>query len=691
VPNRLAAETSPYLRQHADNPVDWFPWGEDAFSRARELDRPVLLSVGYSSCHWCHVMAHESFEDEGTAALMNDHFVNVKVDREERPDVDAIYMEATQAMTGHGGWPMTVFMTPTGEPFFCGTYFPAEPRGGSPSFRQLLVAVHEAWAGQRDELLEQAGRITEAIRPDLSGAARDVLPGTEVLEEATLALLAAFDGQWGGFGSAPKFPQSMGIDHLLRHHRRNGSATALGAAVTSLDAMAAGGIHDHIGGGFSRYSVDERWLVPHFEKMLYDNALLARAYLHAYLLTGEERHARVVTSTVEYVLADLSHADGGRYSAEDADSAPWETPEGHQEEGAFYVFTPAEVGDVLDAAGLGDHNDAVLGWYGITSQGNFEGASIPNRLHARTGGPAPFAAAGAPRPPEIEAARAALADARARRPRPGLDDKVLTEWNGLFLAALAEAAVGLGRSDWLRQAEATGQFLCERLRRADGRWLRSWQAAADDGRGAARHLAYATDHGALVDGFLCLYEATGRLRWLDEAVSTAEALLALFVDNDGTVHTTGSDAEALLTRPRELMDNATPSGASLAAVGFLRLEALTGATHFGDAARSVLRSVGALAGQHALAFGNLLWAVELQALGVREVVVTGDRPDLVATVQRRFRPDTVLVWGERGSGPLWEGRDETAADGRAYVCVDQACRAPVGTTEELEAELVSGR
>jgi uncharacterized protein len=694
VPNRLAAETSPYLRQHAENPVDWFPWGEEAFARARDLDRPVLLSVGYSSCHWCHVMAHESFEDDATASLMNEHFVSVKVDREERPDVDAIYMEATQAMTGHGGWPMTVFMTPTGEPFFCGTYFPAEPRGGSPSFRQLLAAVHEAWAGRREELLEQADRITEAIRPDLSGLARDDVPGTEVLDEATLALVSAFDGRWGGFGGAPKFPQSMGIGHLLRHHRRTGSATALDAAITSLDAMAAGGIHDHVGGGFSRYSVDERWLVPHFEKMLYDNALLARAYLHAHLLTGEDRHARVVASTVEYVLRDLSHPDGGRYSAEDADSAPWEVPDGHPEEGAFYVWTPDEVGDALGDAGLGEHTDATLEWYGITAQGNFEGASIPNRLHARTDDAAPFAAAGGPRPPQIDAARAALFDTRAGRPRPGLDDKVLTEWNGLFLAALAEAAVGLGRGDWLEQAEATGRFLCDRLRREDGRWLRSWQAGADGGRGAARHLAYAADHGALVDGFLSLYEATGRLRWLEEATSTAEALLELFVDDDGSVHTTGADAEALLSRPQELMDNATPSGASLAAVGFLRLGAHTGSGRYADAAGAILRAVGGVAGQHALAFGNLLWAVELEAVGIREVVVTGDRPDLVAAVHHRFRPDTVLAWGERGTGPLWEGRDERGADGRAYVCVDHACRAPAGTPDELVAELdasVSGR
>jgi uncharacterized protein len=675
--NRLADQTSPYLRQHAENPVDWRPWGDEAFALARESDRPVLLSVGYSSCHWCHVMAHESFEDEATAALMNEWFVPVKVDREERPDVDAIYMEATQAMTGGGGWPMTVFMTADGAPFFCGTYFPNERRGGHPSFTEVMTAVHEAWTERRGDLLEQAGRLTEALQRDLRAPDGAALPGTADLDEATLSMLSALDAQWGGFGRAPKFPQSMSLDHLVRHHHRTGSAAALDAVTTSLDAMASGGIYDHLGGGFSRYSVDERWLVPHFEKMLYDNALLARLYVHAFQVTGEARYLQVATETIDYVLTDLSHPDGGRYSAEDADSLPAADAD-HAEEGAFYVWTPEQVAAALEASGLGAHTEEVCRWYGIVDGGNFEGASIPNRLHAR---------GDLARPAPVESARRALLASRAERPRPGLDDKVLTEWNGLFLAALAEAAAATGRGDWLGQAEATAEFLCGRLRREDGRWLRSWQADADGGRGGARHLAYSSDYGAVLDGFLCLYEATGRLRWLDEAVTAADGIIDLFWDPAGGVYSTGDDAEQLLTRPREPMDNATPSGVSLAATGLLRIEAFTGESRYGEHARTLLRSLGAVVGRHALGFGNLLWAVAMQDEGMTEVVVTGDRPDLVGPVLERFRPTTVVAWGERGRGPLWEGRDETGSDGRAYVCRDFACRAPAADADALLAEL----
>ena len=683
MPNRLAAATSPYLRQHADNPVDWFPWGEEAFDLARATDRPVLLSVGYSSCHWCHVMAHESFEDPVTAALMNEHFVSVKVDREERPDIDAVYMEATQAMTGHGGWPMTVFMTADGEPFYCGTYFGRTPRGGAPSFTQLMAAIHDAWTDRRDDLMEQAGRLVASVRRNPSAPDGTSLPGPEVLDEATMSMLAAHDATWGGFGTAPKFPQAMSLDHLLRHHVRTGSSAALDAVRVSLDAMASGGIHDHLGGGFSRYSVDAQWLVPHFEKMLYDNALVARTYLHAWQVTGDPGHLEVVGSTIDYVLAELSHPDGGRYSAQDADSLPHPGAD-HAVEGAFYVWTPEEVAAALEAVGLGEHVAAVCEWYGITDAGNFEGRSIPNRLDAR---------GHLTRTPEIEAARRALVAARANRPRPGLDDKVLTEWNGLMLATLAQAAAATGNDDWLDAARSTATFLCDRLRRDDPsrpgrhRWLRSWQADADEGRGGAQHLAYAADHGALIDGFVCLYEASGELRWLSEAVECAEDLLELFWDMDGGVWSTGDDAEELVARPKDLMDNATPSANSMAAVGLLRLEAHTGSTRYGEHARTILRTLGGVAGAHALAFGNLLWAIELHLVGATEVVVTGDRPDLVHPVQRRFLPTTVLAWGEPGTGPLWEGRAATGADGRAYVCRDHACRAPVGTPEELLAEL----
>jgi hypothetical protein len=411
--------------------------------------------------------------------------------------------------------------------------------------------------------------------------------------------------------------------------------------------------------------------------MLYDNALLVRLLTHTWQVTGADRHLQTLTETVEYVLGDLSHPDGGRYSAEDADSLPDHAAD-HAEEGAYYVWTPAQVAEVLDTAGLGEHAEAVCAHYDVTPAGNFEGASIPNRIRHR---------GDLARPPQVEAARRALLEARRSRPRPGLDDKVLTEWNALFVAALAEAAAATGRADWLEQAERTAEFLVDHLRREDSRWLRSWQADGADGTGRAQHLAYAADHGALLDAFLCLHEATGRLRWLDDATRIAEQIAGRFWDPDGGVFTTGDDAEALLTRPRELADGATPSGASLAAVGFLRLEALTGETRFGELARTLLRNLGPLAARHPLGFGLLLWAVELQAVGITEVVVTGERPDLADAVRRRFLPDVVLAAGERGDGPLWEGRDETGPDGRAYVCRDRTCLAPVDDVDSLLAAL----
>ncbi len=405
--NRLGAEPSPYLRQHADNPVEWYAWGDEAFARARDEDRPVLLSIGYSACHWCHVMAHESFEDDDTAALMNRLFVNVKVDREERPDVDGVYMDAVQAMTGHGGWPLTVFLTPEGKPFYGGTYFPNEARHGMPSFRDVLHAVDEHWRDHRDDASAQAERLTEAVARS-GGLEADGVPGAEVLDAARTTLLSQHDPEWGGFGRAPKFPQTMSLELLLRGHATTGDPALLDAVVTSLDAMASGGMYDHLGGGFARYSVDAFWMVPHFEKMLYDQALLARIHLHAWLVTGEARFRQVLAEIVAYALRDLRHADGGLYSAEDADS------EG--EEGKFYVWRPEEMREVL-----GDRTEIAIEWYGVTPQGNFEGSNI---LHRPVRGDLL-------RSPEVEAARDALFLAREERVRPGLDDKVLTEWNAL--------------------------------------------------------------------------------------------------------------------------------------------------------------------------------------------------------------------------------------------------------------------
>jgi uncharacterized protein YyaL (SSP411 family) len=667
--NRLAEETSPYLRQHADNPVDWYPWGDEAFSAARRHDKPVLLSVGYSACHWCHVMAHESFEDPEIAALMNELFVNVKVDREERPDVDEIYMEAVQALTGQGGWPMTVFLTPEGRPFFGGTYFPNTRRGGMIAFPELCRRIDELWRTRRPDVDSQAGQLTAALGRSALVQPADGSPGAHALEAAVKALRQQHDDARGGFGGAPKFPQAMSLDLLLRTLARQPvpDPDIRGVVETSLDAMASGGIYDHLGGGFARYSVDAVWLVPHFEKMLYDQALLARAYLHAWQALGHERYRQVLDETVGYVLRDLRHPAGSFFSAEDADS------EG--EEGRFYVWTPDQVVAALD--GDRDLADEVMAFYGVTPGGNFEGRSILNRIHARSRGPADLA-----RPPSIEAARSRLFAARERRVRPGLDDKVLAEWNGLMLAALAEAAAATGRRDWLDDAVGTGEFLLRSLRREDGRWLRSWQTD-----GGARHLAYAADHAALVDAFVRLAEATGEARWIDAARSTADALLDLFWDEErGGLFTTGSDAERLVARNKDLMDNATPSANSLAAVALLRLAALTGEDRYRDRAERILCLAGSAATQHPTAFGYLLAAVELAVHGIDEVVVAGDRPDLVEVVHSRFLPGAVLAWGERYPSPLWEGRD----DGRAYVCRDYACQLPADDPGALAAQLQTG-
>jgi uncharacterized protein YyaL (SSP411 family) len=666
--NRLADETSPYLRQHADNPVDWWPWGPEAFAEARRRDVPILLSVGYSACHWCHVMAHESFEDPEVAAVVNDLVVPVKVDREERPDVDAVYMEATQAMTGSGGWPMTVFATPDGEPFFCGTYFPKVARGGMPGFVDVCRAVAQAWATKRDDVTAQAAALTEHLRSTIAAppGSRPV-PGADAVEAAVAGLLQAHDDGWGGFGHAPKFPQPASVELLLRaaaHPDEPHAAEALAAATTTLDAMAAGGIYDHLGGGFARYSVDDRWLVPHFEKMLYDQALLVRSYLHAWLLTGEARHRQVLDETIGYVLRDLRHPAGGFFSAEDADS------EG--EEGLFYVWTPAQVREVL-----GDDAPTALEWWGVADGGNFEGRTILNRLNAR---------ASLLRPPEVEEARRRLFEAREARVRPGLDDKVLTEWNGLMVSSLAEAAAATGDGAWLDAAVAAGDFLCRRLRTPDGRWLRSWQAEdrSPDAEGRAAHLAYAADHAALVDAFTRLAEATGEARWIEEARTTAAALVDLFRDAEGSgFFTTGRDGEALVARTKDLQDGATPSANSNAAWALLRLAALTGDDGLRTAAEEVLGLLGPLVDRHPSAFAHLAAALDLHARGITEVVVPGPATELLDVVRTRWLPRAVVAWGEPYASPLWEAREA----GRAYVCEGYVCRAPVDDPTALDAAL----
>ncbi|MEA2902221.1 MAG: uncharacterized protein QOH36_2108 [Actinomycetota bacterium] len=665
--NRLAGESSPYLQQHKDNPVDWYPWGDEAFERARTEDKPVLLSIGYAACHWCHVMAHESFEDEATAALMNELFVCVKVDREEQPDVDAVYMEAVQAMTGSGGWPMTVFLTPDGRPFYGGTYYPNKPRHGMPAFEQVLRAVDEGWRDKRTEVGEQAARLTNALgrMSDLPVPTADApLPdGAVLLTRARDALARRFDTHWGGFGPAPKFPQPDTLELLLRAHARHpDDAEALAMVVTTLDAMASGGLYDHLGGGFARYSTDGRWLVPHFEKMLYDQALLVRAYLHAWQVTGEDRFLQVLAETIDYVRRDLRHPDGGFYSSEDADS------EGH--EGTFYVWTVEELRTLL-----GDDVDAAIEWWGVSRPGNFEGKNI---LHRPVRGDLR-------RPEAIERARRILFDAREQRVRPGLDDKVLAEWNGLFLSALAEAAAATGRKDWLADARTNAEFLLHKLQRSeDGRWLRSWQ-----GGRPGRHLALAADYAALVDGFTRLAEATGEAQWVAWARDTADRMIRLFWDDEaGGLFTTGADAEQLITRSKDLVDNAVPSANGTAAIALLRLAALTGADEYGERGEAILRLLAPLAEQHPSALTRTVAAMDLASQPITEIAIVGDRPDLVQAVHRRYLPNAVLAWGDPYPSPLFEARTAGPDDGGlAYVCENYACQAPVATVEELLAQL----
>ena len=668
--NRLADETSPYLRQHAENPVDWYPWGDDAFAAARGDDKPIMLSVGYSSCHWCHVMAHESFEDADVAAVMNRLFVNVKVDREERPDVDAVYMQAVQALTGQGGWPMTVFLTPEGEPFFGGTYFPKEPGHGRPGFVQLLEAVDDAWRNRRDDLLADAAKLGEALRrATLAGTGADGstdLP-PDVLDRARTGIAANFDPSYGGFGTAPKFPQAMTLDFLLQRAVREADAEAHEMVTTSLDAMAAGGMYDVVGGGFHRYSVDEAWLIPHFEKMLYDQALLLRVYLHAYLVSasadqpGPARYRRVVEEIVGYVLRDLRHEAGGFYSAEDADS------EGV--EGKFYAWSLAELTEVC-----GDDATEVVDWFGVTPAGNFRDPHT-----GFTGNVLQAVDRTADRPDEVTRALPRLFERREERVRPGLDDKVLLGWNALFLRALAEAAAALDRDDWMDAARTNARFLLANLRRDDGRLLRSWQA-----EGGARHLAYAEDHAALLEALLTLAEVDD-VAWLAEARTVADALIDTFADPSGPgFFTTGDDAEALIVRPKDLMDNAIPAENSLAAEGLLRLASLTGERSYADRAVAYLATLSETMAKHPSAFGLLLCAYERAITPAIEVAIVGEPSTtgpLGHEVFGRFIPASVSVTAAEGSGagltPLLTDRPLLDGKPTAYLCEEFVCREPV--------------
>ena len=662
--NRLASSSSPYLRQHRENPVDWHEWGDEAFAEAQRRDVPVLLSIGYSACHWCHVMAHESFESAEVAEVMNGGFVCVKVDREERPDVDAIYMDAVQAMTGRGGWPMTVFLAPDGRPFYGGTYYPRE------TFLRLMAAVSEAWRDRRDDVRSNAEALTEAVReagsiPALSSPGEPgASPDADLLAHLTETLISRFDGDWGGFGGAPKFPPTFALEHLMRRWLDTAEPAIEAAVVLTLDAMAAGGIHDHIGGGFSRYSVDERWLVPHFEKMLYDQAAINRCYLHAWQIFGHDRHLAVLRRSVGYLLDVLAAPEGGFYCAEDADSLD---ADGRSVEGAFYTWTPSEVADVL-----GPDAPAACSFWGITDRGNFEGRSIPNRMHGESFDDPD---------PSVESLRARLVTARARRPRPGLDDKILTEWTAMTVSMLAEAAAAVDEPRWHDAAVAGAEFLTARMRRSDGRWLRNWHR---DGEEDSRQLATAHDIAHVIDAFVRTYELTGAAIWIARAVESARELIDRHWDEDDRAFfTVADDGERLVVRAKDYLDNATPSANSVAALALARLAALVDVPEFRAIADAVIDRLADVSRRAPSATCHLALSRHLRLRGITEVVVGGARADMLAEVRRTWRPDVVLAWGERFDSPLWSGRD----DDRAYVCRGNVCLAPSSTTDELRVAL----
>jgi uncharacterized protein YyaL (SSP411 family) len=674
--NRLADASSPYLLQHADNPVDWHPWGEPAFSEARERDRPILLSVGYSACHWCHVMAHESFEDPATAELMNRWFVNVKVDREERPDVDRIYMDAVQAMTGRGGWPMTVFLTPDGRPFYAGTYFPNEDRHGMPSFQKILGAIHAAWTERREDIGTQADRMVEAIRRTIPPA--DHLPDAAVLRAAYESLAAAYDDVRGGFGGAPKFPQAPTLEFLLRISGRDWAPEASRMLEGTLLAMARGGIHDQLGGGFARYAVDANWLVPHFEKMLYDNALLARLYARAAQVTGNPTLAGVARRTVDYMLQDLALPNGGFASAEDADS------EG--EEGVFYTFTHAEFTSVVGP----DRSKAAGLAFGITPQGNFEGTNVLTNAMtaaeiAEATGTTVEAAAAAK-----EAAGADLLDHRNRRIRPGLDDKAVCAWNGLAIRGLAEVGVALGESRYVDAAAETARWVLQEMRRSDGRLLRARRNGTGD------IPAFSEDYAAMAVALFTLYQATGDQGWFMKAIDLTRNLIDLFWDDvDGGVFAAGNDAEDLVARPKNLYDNPTPSDNSLAAEALQFAAAFTGDAHYLSRLDDIFRLGGRLMGTYPSAVGHLLSLAAVALAPPKEVAIIGppDSPatrSLVDVVRSGFRPEVFLAVGEddvEASGvPLLSGRD-AGESALAYVCRGFVCDAPTDDPETLAAQL----
>lgn len=676
--NRLIHETSPYLRQHAHNPVDWYPWGEEALAKAQTEDKPIFLSIGYSACHWCHVMEHESFEDGATAAIMNERFVSIKVDREERPDLDAIYMDAVVSMTNAGGWPMSVFLTPDGQPFYGGTYYPPQPRYGMPSFQQVLHSVADAYHNRRQEVVGQAARLTKALQRTAYLTAQDGELGTEILDEAVNALDEYFDRDDGGFGSQPKFPQPMTLDFLMAYYHRTRNLDALYMAELTLEKMAKGGLYDQLGGGFHRYSTDAIWLVPHFEKMLYDNSQLLRSYLHAWQITGQPLYRRIVDETIDYVLREMTAPTGGFYSTQDADS------EG--EEGKFFVWTLQEI-----EAALGAQDAAIFAaYYNVSTRGNFEGhnilsisssvAEVADRLRSTSAEVERVLAEG----------RRKLFAVRETRVKPARDEKILTEWNGLMIHALAECSVVTGQADALAAATQAADFILTNMSQPDGKLYRSYKD------GQARFNAYLEDYAAFIRALISLYESTFELRWLGEASRLTQVIFAQFHDpTNGGFFQTGIDHEQLVVRRKDFIDNANPSGNSLAAEALLRLSTLVGNEEYRREATRIVLTMKAMMARQPTGFGRLLGVLEGLLAPSQEVAIIGKptQPEtqaLYQEVRKRYLPHTVLAAKgpeEESMLPLLVGR--TLVDGKAaaYVCEHYACQLPVTDAATLGKSL----
>jgi uncharacterized protein len=686
MPNRLAHESSPYLLQHRDNPVDWHPWGEEALAKARREEKPIFLSIGYSACHWCHVMAHESFENEAIARELNENFVPIKVDREERPDLDQIYMNAVQMLTGHGGWPMSVFLTPDLKPFYGGTYWPPHSSRGMPGFDQIIAAVNDAWKNRRQQALDAAEQLTAELQ-NVGAMAGGAAPALDIdlIDTAVTQLRRSFDNTYGGFGQAPKFPHPMDLQLLVREADRTAQQGPLDMVRLTLDRMAAGGIYDHLGGGFARYSVDARWLVPHFEKMLYDNALLASAYLNAYLVTGDGNYARVLRETLDYIIRDMTDPAGGFYSTEDADS------EGH--EGLFYTWTREEIEAVLGK----ERGATFCRVYDVSDVGNFESRNILNLpktveqcaaiLHRD---PDELAA-------ELADGREKLFIARENRVRPNRDDKVIVAWNGLMIDAMARAGAGLNEPEYVITADEVASFIVSKMRRDDGRLLHSWR------NGQAKLDAYLDDYAALSNGLVSLYEANFKERWIDEAVRLMDIVLEKFADPVGGFFYTASDHEQLITRTKELTDSSIPSGNALAANALLRLGRLLGRNDYLDAAEQTLSASAPVMQRAPMAAGQMLLALDFYLGPASELVLVGDmsRDDTkqaIAAIHRQYLPRTVFTARDQRSketgsakskylNEIFAGKESSDGQPALYVCHNFACQAPAVGLQAIESQL----